>query len=240
MSKIFTVLALATAVCWPAGALAASDADVPKRGMSKTQVRAQFGEPERARPAVGQPPISRWDYDGFSVYFENDITLHSVREDAPIRVAGGEPAHSTAEADAGASPANGEEPPTGKEEQETNIEVETFDPPSNKEEDKEDDEESSTESETAPGSTGVRAKADSADESANGRADEGADESADESTDGSAGEATEGGVDENARDGGDGGGDSSAAADEGRFRFDPATGRIVVSDDDEETGSGDE
>jgi len=28
--------------------------------------------------AVGDPPISRWEYNGFSVYFEHDLALHSV------------------------------------------------------------------------------------------------------------------------------------------------------------------
>lgn len=220
MGKIFTALALATAVCWPATALAAPDGDVPGRGMSKAEVRAQFGEPDRTRPAVGQPPISRWDYDGFSVYFENDTTLHSVREQerapaarpSPTGEAPGEQpeAHSTLEAEVGVSPANGEEPPTEKEEQETNIEVETFDPPRNKEDDDQDeDEEDSSESESAPGSTAVRAKADEAGE----------------------------GSEEPADDGAVNGAEKDADPSEGRFRFDPATGRIVVDDEQEDDDS---
>jgi hypothetical protein len=43
-----------------------------------SQVRAQFGDPLTEVPAVGDPPISRWDYDGFSVFFEYDLALHSV------------------------------------------------------------------------------------------------------------------------------------------------------------------
>lgn len=224
MGKIFTALAMATAVWWPATVLAASDGGVPDRGMSKAEVRAQFGEPTRTRPAVGQPPISRWDYDGFSVYFENDTTLHSVREKerAPAaepspagETAGQEPdTHSTLEAEVGVSPANGEEPPTEEEEQETNIEVETFDPPRNKDED---DDEASSESETAPGSTAVRAKA------------EGSDEADQES----AGEDAQKSTEDDGTDGAVKDGDAS----EGRFRFDPATGRIVVDDQQEDEDS---
>ena len=50
----------------------------PPRGMTMTQVAAQFGAPETKIPAVGKPPISRWEYPGFVVYFENDHVIHSV------------------------------------------------------------------------------------------------------------------------------------------------------------------
>jgi hypothetical protein len=50
----------------------------PTRGMTMTQVAAQFGAPETKIPPVGKPPISRWEYPGFVVYFENDHVIHSV------------------------------------------------------------------------------------------------------------------------------------------------------------------
>jgi hypothetical protein len=50
----------------------------PTRGMTMTQVAARFGAPESKLPAVGKPPISRWEYPGFVVYFENDYVIHSV------------------------------------------------------------------------------------------------------------------------------------------------------------------
>ena len=50
----------------------------PGNGLSKSQVRQQFGSPKAEIPAVGDPPISRWEYDGYSVYFEYDLALHSV------------------------------------------------------------------------------------------------------------------------------------------------------------------
>lgn len=52
--------------------------EVPVRGMSMANVRNVFGEPLEAHPAVGEPPITRWDYDGYSVFFEFDKVLHSV------------------------------------------------------------------------------------------------------------------------------------------------------------------
>ena len=57
---------------------------VAVHGLSQSQVRARFGEPEKRHapvPAQGtrlNPPITRWDYDGFSVFFERDIAIHRV------------------------------------------------------------------------------------------------------------------------------------------------------------------
>ena len=55
----------------------------PARGMSMESVEAAFGAPTRRVPAVGganphQPPITRWEYPSFVVYFENDKVVHSV------------------------------------------------------------------------------------------------------------------------------------------------------------------
>jgi outer membrane protein assembly factor BamE (lipoprotein component of BamABCDE complex) len=55
-----------------------SDVATPGRGMTMDQVAAKFGEPTNKLPAVGQPPISRWDYPGFVVYFERNHVIHSV------------------------------------------------------------------------------------------------------------------------------------------------------------------
>ncbi len=50
----------------------------PRNGLTMEQVRQQFGEPASTVAAVGEPPISRWEYTGFSVFFENNLVLHSV------------------------------------------------------------------------------------------------------------------------------------------------------------------
>jgi hypothetical protein len=55
-----------------------SDVPTPSRGMTMSQVASKFGEPTTKVPAVGNPPISRWDYPGFVVYFERDYVIHSV------------------------------------------------------------------------------------------------------------------------------------------------------------------
>ena len=56
----------------------AATADRPTRGMTMNRVESRFGVPERRIAAVGDPPISRWEYSGFIVYFEYDKVLHSV------------------------------------------------------------------------------------------------------------------------------------------------------------------
>jgi hypothetical protein len=50
----------------------------PKSGMSMTAVESAFGSPSQRRAAVGEPPITRWDYPAFSVYFEHDRVIHAV------------------------------------------------------------------------------------------------------------------------------------------------------------------
>ena len=54
-------------------------AERPKRGSSMASVEARFGPPATRSSAVGQPPITRWDYADFAVFFEYDHVLHSVR-----------------------------------------------------------------------------------------------------------------------------------------------------------------
>ena len=55
-----------------------SDVSTPARGMTMDQVATKFGAPVTKVPAVGKPPISRWEYPGFVVYFEADYVIHSV------------------------------------------------------------------------------------------------------------------------------------------------------------------
>lgn len=52
---------------------------MPTHGDKQTQVIQQFGEPSKRHASVGQPPISRWDYPSFSVYFEQSTVINSVQ-----------------------------------------------------------------------------------------------------------------------------------------------------------------
>lgn len=51
---------------------------LPARGISMDRVRSQWGNPASEHAAVGQPPITRWDYPSFSVYFEYNHVVHAV------------------------------------------------------------------------------------------------------------------------------------------------------------------
>jgi hypothetical protein len=88
--KTRAVLSL-LAVCATAGAafaetvviddqvmLRESSVQRPARGMDMGTVEQRFGAPVSKHAAVGQPPITRWDYQGFSVFFEFNKVIHSV------------------------------------------------------------------------------------------------------------------------------------------------------------------
>ena len=51
---------------------------MPARGLTMNQVIKQYGEPKVKKDAVGQPPITEWQYDNFSVYFEKKWVITSV------------------------------------------------------------------------------------------------------------------------------------------------------------------
>jgi hypothetical protein len=61
----------------------AADGDHPHRGSTMSSVEGRYGEPTNRHAAVGKPPITRWDYPQFSVYFENDRVLHTVLVRSP-------------------------------------------------------------------------------------------------------------------------------------------------------------
>ncbi len=56
---------------------AATTQDVPFQGMTQEQVKNVYGEPLTAKAPVGKPPITRWDYDNYSVYFEGNQVIHA-------------------------------------------------------------------------------------------------------------------------------------------------------------------
>jgi hypothetical protein len=94
---------LLAAALLAAGALPATQADqlevpaptataavpaMPGRGMHMDVVLRRFGDPaERLAPVGGglpqHPPITRWVYPGYTVYFENQLVIASVANRAP-------------------------------------------------------------------------------------------------------------------------------------------------------------
>lgn len=51
---------------------------MPSKGMSMHQVTSQFGEPNSKNAPVGNPPITKWRYDKYTVYFEKQWVISSV------------------------------------------------------------------------------------------------------------------------------------------------------------------
>jgi hypothetical protein len=92
-----------------------SRADVPKRGLTMGEVEKQFGAPVTRHPAVGggsphQPPITRWDYNGFSVFFERDRVIHAVVTGAEAPGESGAATPGAATAPGGEAPAPAQQP----------------------------------------------------------------------------------------------------------------------------------
>ena len=54
--------------------------DRPVRGMSMDTVQSKWGQPLNQRGAVGEPPISRWEYGDFIVFFEYQRVIHAIRK----------------------------------------------------------------------------------------------------------------------------------------------------------------
>jgi hypothetical protein len=46
--------------------------------MSMETVESKWGAPVQKRGAIGEPPISRWEYSSFIVYFEYSHVIHAV------------------------------------------------------------------------------------------------------------------------------------------------------------------
>lgn len=57
--------------------------NLPRRGMTMTQVEKHYGAPQRKLSPRGgdskaHPLINRWDYATFIVYFEHNRVIHTV------------------------------------------------------------------------------------------------------------------------------------------------------------------
>jgi hypothetical protein len=67
----------------PLGQQGQTAIELPQRGQSQRSVLERFGLADEEHAAVGQPPITRWDYREFSVYFEYDHVVNSVLHHQP-------------------------------------------------------------------------------------------------------------------------------------------------------------
>jgi len=84
--RIFTVLALLFGVLGTVnaqtldmeGVAPGSDGARPSSGMTAASVESTFGAPDAKVAPVGDPPITRWEYKDFVVFFEYDRVIHTV------------------------------------------------------------------------------------------------------------------------------------------------------------------
>jgi hypothetical protein len=86
----FAGAAQADVLAMPESASAAT-VSVPARGSSMATVSQQFGEPSTKHPAKGggsakHPPITRWDYPAFSVFFERSTVIDVVVKGVPMPI----------------------------------------------------------------------------------------------------------------------------------------------------------
>ncbi len=65
---------------------------LPRAGATMDSVEGQFGAPEKKRDAVGQPPITRWEYPAFTVFFERDRVINAVVKKSSAEEIGPKPA----------------------------------------------------------------------------------------------------------------------------------------------------
>lgn len=82
---------LADVVEMPAAEGVATQGPLPRKGTTMPVVLKQYGEPRKRYAPVGgdapkHPPITRWDYPGFSVFFERSHVVDAVVPGAPTPV----------------------------------------------------------------------------------------------------------------------------------------------------------
>ncbi len=78
LSLVFTAASFAESGVMSVAEQRNSSVQTPQNGQKMENVETQFGTPIERVGAVGEPPIIKWVYQEFTVYFENDIVLHSV------------------------------------------------------------------------------------------------------------------------------------------------------------------
>ncbi len=58
--------------------IASKSMGLPDNGLSMEAVESRWGAPQQRLAAVGEPPITRWEYPDYSVYFEHNLVITSV------------------------------------------------------------------------------------------------------------------------------------------------------------------
>lgn len=69
-----------------AQATAVDRSALPRNGISMARVEERYGAPLSVSGPVGDPPITRWNYDGFAVFFERDLVINAIIPSKPSTV----------------------------------------------------------------------------------------------------------------------------------------------------------
>ncbi len=83
-----TPLAMAEVLTLPQSGGQTTGMSLPERGQPMSAVQARYGAPAKRHAPVGgnkpqHPPITRWDYAEFSVFFEHEHVIDAVVKEAP-------------------------------------------------------------------------------------------------------------------------------------------------------------
>lgn len=78
------VLALSITSSFTVASQAAAGAYDELRGKSQSAVEAKYGAPNSVAGPVGDPPITRWFYDEFTVVFEYDHVVHAFQRELEL------------------------------------------------------------------------------------------------------------------------------------------------------------
>lgn len=83
LTLLLPLSAFAETLQIPIGEQGVSDVPLPQLGEAQRAVLERFGLADEEHPSIGNPPITRWDYREFSVYFEHKHVINSVRHHQP-------------------------------------------------------------------------------------------------------------------------------------------------------------
>ena len=78
LSAVVLLSATAGAETMETRGIGPAPAGSPYNGMSMDRVLQRHGEPKERIAPVGEPPIARWVYPDYTVYFEYALVLTSV------------------------------------------------------------------------------------------------------------------------------------------------------------------
>jgi len=75
---LLTQTAFAESMSMPVSEQGDQHSQKPANGQKMENVEIQFGSPIQKINPVGEPPITKWVYQSFTVYFEHETVLHTV------------------------------------------------------------------------------------------------------------------------------------------------------------------